>query len=150
MQKEEPERLEIDVARLAAGGETFDGEVDIVDVYEEFVKPFGGVRYHLNVQLFGTELLVRGTLEQDFDLVCSRCGRDFDTTVKVPDFTASFETGADEATVDITDEVRDAILLELPQFPVCGDDCPGFTQEKTAPSSFQFFDSTNELEKLKF
>ena len=64
-------KLIVDVARLAEEGETLEGEVDIVDLDEEFVKPFGGVRYRLKAQLFGHELLVKGTLEQDFDLVCS-------------------------------------------------------------------------------
>ena len=134
MREEEPERLEIDVSRLAIEGETLEGEIDIVDIDEEFVKPFGGVRYRLKVQVFGDELLVRGSLEQDFDLVCSRCGRDFDTTVKVPDWTASFDvTGnggqgsvvSGQGSVDITDEVREAILLELPAYPNCGEECPG-------------------------
>ena len=131
MREEEPERLEIDVSRLAIEGETLEGEIDIVDIDEEFVKPFGGVRYRLKVQVFGDELLVRGSLEQDFDLVCSRCGKDFDTTVKVPDWTASFDItgngkrGTGNGLVDITDEVREAILLELPAYPNCGEECPG-------------------------
>ena len=80
-------KLIVDVARLAEEGETLEGEVDIVALDEEFVKPFGGVRYRLFARMYGSELLVRGFLEQDFDLVCSRCGRDFDDTVKVEDFT---------------------------------------------------------------
>ena len=76
------EKLVIDVARLDPEGEVFEGEVACVDLDESFVKSFGGVRYRLRAQAFGTELLVRGALEQDFDLVCSRCGRDFDDTVK--------------------------------------------------------------------
>ena len=80
------ERLIIDVARMNPEGEDLVGEVDAIDLEEEFVHPFGGIRYRLTAQLFGTELLVRGHLEQDFSLVCSRCGKDFDTTVKVDDF----------------------------------------------------------------
>ena len=68
-------RLLVDVARLKPGGETFEGEVDIIDLDEEFVKPFGGVRYSLTAQLFGAELLVRGRLEQDFDLYAAVVAR---------------------------------------------------------------------------
>ncbi len=39
------EKIVVDVARLPERGETLEGEVDIVDLDEEFVKPFGGVRY---------------------------------------------------------------------------------------------------------
>ena len=68
-------KLVIDVTRLDPSGEELVGEVDCVDLDEPFVKPFGGIRYRLTAQVFGTELLVRGHLEQDFDLVCSRCGK---------------------------------------------------------------------------
>ena len=87
--------MTIDTSRVDPEGEELEGEVDCVDLDEPFVKPFGGVRYVLHAQVFGSELLVRGRLEQDFDLVCSRCGKDFDDTIKVEDFTASFEINED-------------------------------------------------------
>ena len=124
------EKLVIDVARLDPGGEDLEGEVGCVDIDEEFVKPFGGVRYRLHAQVFGAELLVRGHLEQDFDLVCSRCGKDFDTTVKVEDFTASYEIDEKTDELDIGEDVREAILLELPNYPVCDENCEGVEQEE--------------------
>lgn len=126
-------RLLVDVARLKPGGETFEGEVDIIDLDEEFVKPFGGVRYSLTAQLFGAELLVRGRLEQDFDLVCSRCGRDFDTTVKVEDFTVSVEIAENQQEADLTADARESIILTLPTYPVCDEACPGIEQKAAEP-----------------
>lgn len=38
------DKLIIDVARRDPEGETLEGEVDCVDIDEEFVKPFGGKR----------------------------------------------------------------------------------------------------------
>jgi uncharacterized metal-binding protein YceD (DUF177 family) len=128
-------RLVIDLARLDPDGEDLDGEVDIVDLDEPYVRPFGGVRYRLNAQVFGTELLVRGHLEQDFDLVCSRCGNDFDTTVAVDDFTVSIEISDGQSQVDLTDDVRECIILTLPTYPVCDEDCPGIAQ-KTENQAF--------------
>jgi len=126
-------RLLVDVARLKPEGELFEGEVDIIDLDEEFVKPFGGVRYSLTAQLFGSELLVRGRLEQDFDLVCSRCGRDFDTTVKVEDFTVSVEVAENQQEVDLTADARESIILTLPTYPVCDEACPGIEQKAAMP-----------------
>ena len=128
------ERLLIDVSRLDPDGEDFEGEVDIVDLDEELVKPFGGVRYRLNAKLFGTELLVKGHLEQDFDLVCSRCGKDFDTTAKVDDFLVSVEVSEGQECVDLTDDARECIILSLPAYPVCDEACPGLRQKTEAPS----------------
>lgn len=127
------EKLLIDVSRLDPEGEDFEGEVDCVDLDEEFVKPFGGIRYRLNAQLFGTELLVRGHLEQDFDLVCSRCGKPFDTTVNVDDFTVSVEIGSNQEYADLTADARECIILALPTYPVCDEACPGIVQTAELP-----------------
>ena len=127
-------KLIIDASRVDPEGETLEGEVDCIDIDEEFVRPFGGVRYRLTAQVFGTELLVRGHLEQDFDLVCSRCGKDFDDTVKVEDFTASYEVAENSPEIDVTEDIRESVLLELPNFPVCDENCVGVEQKSEMPS----------------
>ena len=127
------EKLIIDASRVDPEGEEIEGEVDCVGLDEEFVKSFGGVRYRLHVQVFGTELLVRGHLEQDFDLVCSRCGKDFDDTIKVDDFTISYEINEKSPEVDLTAEVRESIILTLPTYPVCAEACPGVEQKVEIP-----------------
>ena len=119
------ERLIIDVARLSPGGEEIEGEVDAIDISEDLVRPFGGIRYSLFAEVIGTELLVRGRAEQDFDLVCSRCGRDFDTTIKAEEFTTSIALDGGTEEIDLTDEIREAVLLELPNFPLCDEECDG-------------------------
>ena len=134
MEEELETKLLVDVARLDPEGETLEGEVGCVDLDEEFVKPFGGVRYRLTAQLFGTELLVRGHLEQDFDLVCSRCGETFDTTIKVDDFTASVEVSEKQDFADLTTDARESIILALPTYPLCDEDCPGIAQKVERPA----------------
>lgn len=120
-------QLIIDVARLDRDGEDCAGTLDdaVLELDGELLRPFGGIRYSLFVQPFGTELLVRGTLAQDFDAVCSRCGGDFDFTVTVDDFATSVEIGEKIEFVDLTDELRQSIILALPSYPVCRQDCRG-------------------------
>ena len=140
--------LKVYVARMTRDGEELSGALDdaIYDLHDEFLRPFGGLRYELGVQLFGSELLVRGKLEQDFEAACSRCGQDFDFTVKVPDFTASFATGDGIESVDLTPELRESILLALPTYPVCREDCPGIEQtERVEPDSR--WDALDNLKK---
>ena len=127
-------KLTIDTSRVDPEGETIEGEVDCVDLDEPFVKPFGGVRYVLHLQVFGSELLVRGRLEQDFDLVCSRCGKDFDDTIN----------SEDSPEVDLTEELRESIILALPTYPVCDETCPGVEQTVEMPSD----DRWNVLDNL--
>ena len=138
------DRLIVDASRLDADGEELEGEVDAVDLDEEFVKPFGGVRYRLKAQLFGSELLVRGHLEQDFTLVCSRCGEDFDDTVVVDDFTVSREIDDKAPEADLTDEARESIILALPTYPVCSETCPGVMRRAQLPAD----DRWNVLDNL--
>ena len=137
------EKLLIDVSRLDPEGEELTGEVDCIDLDEEFVHPFGGIRYRLFVQPVGTELLVRGHLEQDFDLVCSRCGKDFDDTIKVDDFTQSYEISDEKSEIDLTEDVRESIILALPTYPVCAETCPGIahTTEKPADDRWSALDN---------
>lgn len=127
-------RLVIDASRVDSEGDELEGEIDCIDIDEELVRPFGGVRYRLKVQVFGSELLVRGRLEQDFDLVCSRCGRDFDDTIRVEDFIASFEVVENSPEVDVTEEIREAVLLELPNFPLCDEACHGIERKIDLPA----------------
>lgn len=138
------DKLLIDVSRLDPEGEDFEGEVDCVDLDEEFVKPFGGIRYRLNAQLFGTELLVKGHLEQDFDLVCNRCGKPFDTTVHVDDFLVSVEIAVNQEYADLTEDARECIILALPTYPVCDEACPGIVRQAETPKD----DRWNALDGL--
>ncbi|MBQ4198863.1 MAG: DUF177 domain-containing protein [Kiritimatiellae bacterium] len=121
------ENLAIDVARLDRDGEEIEGVLDdaVLDLHDDYLRPFAGIRYSLFAQLAGRELIVRGRLEQDFDAVCSRCGTDFDFTAEVPDFLASVATDEKTEIVDLTDEVRQSIILSLPTYPVCRADCRG-------------------------
>ena len=127
------EKLIVDASRLGPEGDVLEGEVDVVDIREEFVRPFGGVRYRLTAQLFGKELLVRGTLEQDFD-----------DTVKVDDFVFSCEIDEKAPDVDLTEDVRESIILALPTYPVCSETCPGIERRAQLPAD----DRWNVLDNL--
>ncbi|MBO5642661.1 MAG: hypothetical protein J6S51_01430 [Kiritimatiellae bacterium] len=146
MKPEESENLlRIDLCRLKAEGELFEGEVDIIDCEEEYVHPFGGVRYSLFAKVIASELLVKGRLEQDFDLVCVRCGADFDMTCKVEDFIESYEINDKTEFVDLTNDARDSIILNLPTYPVCSETCPGVVMKSENFSD----DRWNVLDDLK-
>ena len=58
------------------------------------------------------------SLAADLELECVRCLTRFPYTVEVPDFAAQVELTTAE-TVDLTDEIREDILLALPPHPHC-------------------------------
>jgi len=120
--------LIVDIARLEKDGEWYRGETvpDVLDLGEsEFVTPVGGICYDLFVQALGTELLVRGKVRQRLSCVCSRCADTFETEAADPEFVRSFEIGETTDFMDLTEEVREAIILALPGYPVCRETCRG-------------------------
>jgi uncharacterized protein len=120
--------LIVDVARLEKGGETYRGETspEAVELEpSELLAPAGGIAYDLFVQALGTELLVRGRLRLRLRCVCSRCADTFETEAADPEFVRSFEISEATEFLDLTEEVREAIILALPGYPVCGEACKG-------------------------
>lgn len=140
--------LNVYLSEVTDDGLELSGTLDdsIYGFKDEFLKPFAGLRYELGVLHVGSELLVRGKIEQDFEAACSRCGEDFDFTVKIDDFTASFAVDEKTEFVELTTELRECILLTLPTYPVCREDCPGIEKkEEKAPDSR--WDALDDLKK---
>ena len=125
---ETPGHLIVDIARLDAEGESFEGETaaDILDLgAASLCRPVGGIVYDILVEQIGTELLARGHLTQRFECTCSRCAEVFALEVKEPAFFADYPVEEESAYVDLTPEMREAIILTLPGYPVCREDCKG-------------------------
>ena len=70
------------------------------------------------------ELLIEGKVSAEFSGVCARCGCDMVFEIAEP-LCFSVEISDEIAEVDLTSELRDAILLALPNHPVCKTDCQG-------------------------
>lgn len=79
----------------------------------------------LYVQVVDGTLLVRGTVSAWIRAECARCTRIFSTRVSDSGFFRDYSDilGMDE--VDITAGLREAILLQLPHFPLCDEGCKG-------------------------
>ena len=141
--------MTIDVARLDEGGEEFTGE-DPVSILEwteenEVLSPNAPVAYSLRVQRLGEELLVRGRVSAVFDAVCCRCGKAMRLEVCEAEFCVSVPVPVEAEFVDLTAELREAILLSLPNHPVCAEEChvpalqtPVFSP---APAGWEVLDS---------
>lgn len=96
------------------------GEVDssILALEEGGLRSAGPIRYELEAQLFDRELLVRGELAAPFTMRCDRCLDEFDYTVQVQGLALSFEV-KDALCIDITDALREELILALPNYPKC-------------------------------
>lgn len=126
-----PGRLIVDLNRLDSEGELFEGKTspDVTDIGDdEFVQPRDGIAYKLHIQALGSELLVRGSLAQKFSCRCSICDKPFDLLVEEDNFVETFEIFEENAFPDLTDAIREAIILNLPAFPRCSETCRGLCE----------------------
>ncbi|MEG1480446.1 MAG: YceD family protein [Kiritimatiellia bacterium] len=123
------ERLIVDIGRLDDGNhEHLEGLLDqaVLELNDlEQLLPAGPIAYVLNVNLLPDDaLLVRGTLSLRCDCVCSRCGGDFAATFEELAYCETFNVAGKES-LDLTESVRESIILALPSYPICKEDCKG-------------------------
>jgi uncharacterized protein len=64
-------------------------------------------------------------VDVEVDLQCARCSEFFSTTVTVSDFLRAYPAPEGTDSVDITEDLREEILLHVPGFAVCGEECKG-------------------------
>jgi uncharacterized protein len=118
--------MKINIKRISADGEQLSGTEpsSIMELDEPDIRFQHEIEYNLFAQLQGQALLVTGTLDTPATLRCSRCLRTFTQPLRVAQFVFHQElTGEDF--VDLTANIREDIILELPQRALCHDQCRG-------------------------
>lgn len=122
-------RLVVDVERLDDGGERLEGEIPVeqldLDPGDPLFRPRSGLRYALDVRMLDGVLFARGSVSQDFECTCVRCGDDFAWTAEDCEAEAVVEDAGGETFIDLTDSLRECIILCFPSNPVCREDCKG-------------------------
>ncbi len=73
--------------------------------------------------LAGEEYLLQGKVSGTILLNCGKCLKDFELSVKDISFVQSYELTTVE--IDVDEEIRQAIVLGIPQHPVCTELCKG-------------------------
>lgn len=118
----------ISIDKIPEQGMSFEGsepaEVLALESSAEF-HPAGPLHYDLYVQLVDEMLIVRGSLSAEMRGCCARCTQIFSTTVSDSGFLRDYSDLDGVEEVDITGDLREAILLNLPRFPLCDETCKG-------------------------
>ena len=96
------------------------GELDgtLFDIDSDALKSIGPLSYELDVQLYDTELVLQGAVSAPFSLRCDRCLSHFDYTVELPKLALSYDVKG-KAAVDVTEDLREELILALPNYPKC-------------------------------
>ena len=137
-------------------------ELDL-DTRDEVIHVSEPLAYELEVEGMDGGLLARGWLHLNLDCQCVRCLKAFKYRLKLPHWTVHLPFEGEEAVkvtndlVDLTPYVREDILLEFPQHPLCDPECRGLPKSligrskktSSAKSSGQESSTWAALNKLK-
>ncbi len=117
----------IDIARMVPTGDRFEGEdpASALGMADDMLRAEHPVLYRLDAQLVAQDLIVRGTLRTIVSVRCSRCSVFFPSEVVDDGFEVVREVSESEEYVDLTEDMRESIILAFPSYPVCSSDCKG-------------------------
>jgi uncharacterized metal-binding protein YceD (DUF177 family) len=134
--------MKVHILQIPPEGAHVEGEDPntILDLHEENTKPISPVRYSLDVGLSGGGLFATGEVGVDMRLQCVTCLEHFTFPAEVKDFACQVELTGSES-VDLTEPVREDILLALPAHPHCD-----WNGEKVCPGAFHAEKETESLE----
>ena len=121
----------IDLKKLSPEGSSYVGE-DPGTILEldkdKFAHTDGPVQYDLFAYLTSHELIVKGTVSATVSLRCGKCAGFFSTMLTVSSFLHAYSVSRRVDQVDLTEDIREDILVEIPTYPSCswtgGGVCP--------------------------
>ncbi|MEI6192782.1 MAG: YceD family protein [Verrucomicrobiota bacterium] len=134
------------------------------DARDAMIRAAQPLHYDLEIELLDDAVLVQGLLRLKLDCQCVRCLKNFEFELELDPWTLHlpFEPLEGEEAVaikndcvDLTPHMREDILLEFPQHPVCRPDCDGLKQasvgkaRKTVGKDESKPSAWSELNKLK-
>ena len=120
--------IRIETTQIGENGYVVSGEEpgDLLELERDPVaRADGPIRYDLVLERAGAELIVRGEVAAPLKLRCSRCAQFFSTTARVSSFLHAYESAEHPEFLDVSDDVREDLLLEIPGFPLCQAGCKG-------------------------
>lgn len=112
--------MKVHVSQIPSEGLHISGteSAKMLEFHDPLVRPVSDVHYALDVGLSDGGLFATGEVGVDLDLQCVACLETFRFPVSVPGFACQVELTGAEA-VDLTEPVREDILLALPPHPHC-------------------------------
>jgi len=118
----------IEISKVPAVGGLYEEDVPASALEldaDPHVRPEGPIACRFTVQKVSGELVVGGAVHVPLSLECSRCACFFSTTISDLSFLRAYNVPEGTETVDLTEDIREDILLNLPAFPLCSSECRG-------------------------
>ena len=159
--------LQVNLRRLENGAVRLHGQLPAseldLDGIDEMIRARQPLAYDLEVQKLENGILAQGRLELTLDCECVRCLKSFEHRLELRDWACHLVLEGEDRVevandcVDLTPQVREDMLLEFPQHPLCKPDCGGLPQSKVrkkkntggAGQTKEIVSAWSELNKLK-
>jgi uncharacterized protein len=127
--------ITVNLRHLEQHNVLLEGELPVeeldVDTRDEMIRAEHPLQYNLEVQKLEDSLLVEGSLNLVLSCHCVRCLKAFEHEVHFEEAALHVPLQGEDAApvindcVDLTPYIREDILLEFPQHPLCSPDCGG-------------------------
>ena len=132
---------------VALKGELTAEDLDLLEL-DDLIRIEGPVNYRLEASKMEKSILVQGRVTLKLRCECARCLKSFTHKLELADWTCHLPLEGDDAVkiandcADLTPFVREDILLELPQRPLCQSGCRGLP--KKAPGKTKITGKTGQ------
>jgi uncharacterized protein len=127
--------LTVNLRHLDAANVHFHGQLPVEELdlesRDEVIQARKPLEYDFEVQLLEDGLLLQGTLRLPLDCECVRCLRKMTYRLELNGWSCHIPLQGEDAApvvsdcVDLTPYVREDMLLEFPQHPLCDPGCSG-------------------------
>jgi uncharacterized protein len=154
--------LKVNLRHLEEHGIRLQGDLAAAElalgVRDELIRAEQPLQYDLSVELLDDAILVTGNLVLPLDCECARCLKRYASELKLSGWALHLplegedKVSLDNDSVDLTPFVREDILLDFPQHPLCKPDCAGLkskTARKPKAVPKPALDVWAKLDKLK-
>lgn len=119
--------INIIVSRVTADGFFLEGEEpgSVINIEPESrIIPVSGLSYKLKATLVNNDVLVTGSARMNFKCSCDNCLTEFELNVVNKDICHLYEK-VDACEIDLTEDIREDILISLPHRLLCRKNCKG-------------------------
>jgi uncharacterized protein len=137
--------LVVNLRHLEAHNVRLEGELPAseleIEPRDEVIQVAGPLEHDFEVQKLEEGLLAQGRLRLQLECECVRCLKRFPYELKLDDWACHLPLEGEDRVavnndcVDLTPAVREDILLEFPQHPLCDPGCRGLPKSSIGKQS---------------
>lgn len=121
--------IRINPANIGMEGEFLSGEEDPVlldlSTFPQKITGRGNIKYSLHAAIVGKDLIVTGSAEILLASECAVCLEEAEYLLKKKDICIHVENVPMDRFYDLTDDIRENLLLSMPMRIKCKEDCKG-------------------------